>query len=130
MIFGLKIKQLRSEKKISQRQLANELEISANDLSRIETGKQKTFTLELLIKISDYFNVTLDWLIADVGTKYRNQESYTPSDIWHRLQDFAKNVEESDIVYEMERVTNQIKEFKNYLDDSGVDDSSEDLDNS
>ena len=58
----MRLKELRMKKGLSQIKLAMELNISQNTLSRYETGKREA-GYDMLIKIADYFNVTLDYLL-------------------------------------------------------------------
>ncbi|MFI3215157.1 MAG: helix-turn-helix transcriptional regulator, partial [Eubacteriales bacterium] len=59
--MGVRIQDIRKERGISQMQLANEIEISSRGLSFIETGRNEG-RLNTLIKIAEYFNVSLDFL--------------------------------------------------------------------
>lgn len=59
--IGQKIRELRTSHKISQKELIKMLDISHASLSAYENGN-KLPSLEILIKISKYFNVSLDWL--------------------------------------------------------------------
>jgi len=59
-MIGTKIKELRESKKISQSKLAIILNINQSDISKLENGTIKTIDSELLYKISQVFNVTLD----------------------------------------------------------------------
>jgi transcriptional regulator with XRE-family HTH domain len=63
--FGEKIKALRTRRGITLKELAGGLGLSAHGyLSELEAGK-KTPTVELVIKISDFFNVSTDELLKD-----------------------------------------------------------------
>lgn len=57
----MKLKELRIEKNYSQREIAHELGIIQTTYGNYETGKTQP-TIEMLIKIANYFNVTLDYL--------------------------------------------------------------------
>jgi len=59
----LKIKELRKEKNISQKELSEKIGIDNSQLSKIEKGKMMP-TLHQLMEISSIFNVSLDWLIG------------------------------------------------------------------
>lgn len=59
--IGQKIKELRTSHKISQKELIKILNISHASLSAYENGN-KLPSLEVLINITEYFNVSLDWL--------------------------------------------------------------------
>lgn len=62
--FGEKLRTLREQESLSQRQLSNMLDIHQSHLWRIEQGK-KTPNIAMVIKISDIFGVTADQLIRD-----------------------------------------------------------------
>lgn len=58
----MRLKNLRKEKNITQLQLALELNMSQNTISRYETGERQAGYNEL-IKIADYFDVSVDYLL-------------------------------------------------------------------
>lgn len=62
MEFSTQLKKLRTEKKLSQDALAEQLFISRQSISKYETG-ESTPDLENLIKIADIFEVSLDELV-------------------------------------------------------------------
>lgn len=59
----MRLKELRKEKNITQIKLAMELNMSQNTISRYETGEREAGYNEL-IKIADYFNVSIDYLLG------------------------------------------------------------------
>lgn len=61
--FAKRLKSLREERKLSQTELANALEISRGSLSFYENA-ERTADIEILYKVSKYFGVTLDYLIG------------------------------------------------------------------
>lgn len=69
MTFGKKIRELREQSGMFQRELASKLEIGDGFLSKVENN-QKTLKRELLIKISELFNCPISELEALwIGTK-------------------------------------------------------------
>ena len=62
MIFLKGLKQIRKEKKLTQLKVAMDLNISREALSHYENNKREP-SIELLIKMSEYFNVSIDFLI-------------------------------------------------------------------
>lgn len=58
----MKLKELRKEKGISQLKLAMDLSMNQNTISRYETEERQA-DYETLIKIADYFNVSIDYLL-------------------------------------------------------------------
>lgn len=59
----MRLKELRKKKGISQLRLATELHTTQNTISRYETGEREP-GIDELIKIADYFNVSVDYLIG------------------------------------------------------------------
>ena len=59
----MRLKELRKKKGISQLRLATELNTTQNTISRYETGEREP-GIDELIKIADYFNVSVDYLIG------------------------------------------------------------------
>lgn len=66
--FAKKLKKLRLEHGISQKDLAKELGISRSCLANYETGKRQPDN-EMLVKIADRFQVLVDYLVD--RTSYR-----------------------------------------------------------
>lgn len=64
MKFGEKLKLLREEKKISQEELGVEVGVSRQSISKWESGNSIA-DIENLIFLSNYFGVTLDYLLVD-----------------------------------------------------------------
>lgn len=69
----LKIKELRKEKKISQKELSEKIGIDNSQLSKIEQGKMMPTLLQLM-EISSIFNVSLDWLTGREEVKEAIQQ--------------------------------------------------------
>ena len=60
-MVGLKL--IRKQKKLSQLKVAMDLSISREALSYYENGKRSP-DLSMLLKLSQYFNVSIDYLIT------------------------------------------------------------------
>lgn len=73
-----RIKELCSEKGISQRQLQRDLGLS---VSTVSSWKKAVPSVTTLQRVAEYFNVTVEYLTGK--TKYRNKE--------HMLQSFDEN---------------------------------------
>lgn len=64
------LKNLRTNKQMSQQSISKLLNISQNYYSNIENGeRQKKLDLPLAIKISKIFEVSLDWIIEQEKNK-------------------------------------------------------------
>lgn len=64
MIFGEKLKLLRSEKRLTQEGLAEKLSVSRQAVSKWESGTGYPET-EKMLELSKMFNVSLDYLLLD-----------------------------------------------------------------
>ena len=63
VIMSNRISELRQKNKLTQKELADKLNINYSVLSRIETGERSIRDDELLT-IADFFNVTTDYLLG------------------------------------------------------------------
>ena len=61
--FPIKLKLLRAKKGITQKQLAEVLNIQPNSVQRLEYGTARP-SLDTVIAIADYFDVSLDYLVG------------------------------------------------------------------
>ena len=70
---GERIRQLRNEHGYTQEALAKKLGIDRSLLSHIEAGKRGC-SVDLLVQLSEFFNVTLDLLVLGRGHESRSEE--------------------------------------------------------
>lgn len=56
------LKKIRKERRLTQLKVAMDLNISREALSHYENGKREP-SIDMLIKMSEYFNVSIDFLI-------------------------------------------------------------------
>lgn len=66
--FSNRLKQLRKENNLTQKQLADILHVSQNAIYNWENEKREP-SLEMLNKIAAYFNVSLDYLMVEKENK-------------------------------------------------------------
>lgn len=64
------LKKIRKQKKLNQQKVAFDLHISRESLSYYENGKREP-SLDLLISMSKYFNVSINFLITGEEFKRR-----------------------------------------------------------
>ncbi len=106
MSIGFKIKKLREEKKLSQPELANILDISQSRLSRIENGRlSKEIDFLLMDKICKFFEIDFRYFL-DTGPIY-NFETAQNNNISCEtgiINNFPENI--------IEQVTKLIEENK------------------
>lgn len=63
-IMKTKLKELRKTNNLSMDKLGKEINMSSGEISDIENGKKKDPRISTLIRIADYFDVSLDELIG------------------------------------------------------------------
>lgn len=63
MILGEKIRELRLERQLLQRELAEKLHIAQNTLSQFEKGKANP-SYEVLMQLADFFECSIDYLLG------------------------------------------------------------------
>lgn len=68
MSLGLRIKNLRQQKNITQTELGNYLDVQKSTISMYENNKSNP-DLETIKKIANYFNVTVDYLLGNETEK-------------------------------------------------------------
>ena len=83
--FGKRIKSLRTDRNITQDQLAEELNISCRHHRNIENGA-KAPSYDILLTISELFSVSTDYLLKG------NEHTY--SDLKRRLESVMRDLEE------------------------------------
>lgn len=69
-----KLKELRERKKISQSELSKQIGIEYQNYNKYELNKNEP-NIKTLIKLADYFNVSLDYLC---DRQWNNQIGYIP----------------------------------------------------
>lgn len=63
IIFKDRLKQLRVQAKLQQKELGAQIGLSANAISMIETGNRET-SFEKLVQLAEYFHVSTDYLLG------------------------------------------------------------------
>ena len=68
----MRLKELRKQQNISQLKLAMDLQLNQNAIRRYETGMREA-DYSTLIKIADYFDVSIDYLLerTDNPSRYK-----------------------------------------------------------
>lgn len=64
MLFGDRLKILREEKKLTQYELGNFLNISARVIGYYESNDRFPKDEQILVSIANHFDVSLDWLLG------------------------------------------------------------------
>ena len=68
----MRLKLLRKQKNISQLKLAMDLDLTQNTISRYETGEREA-DYATLIRVADYFNVSIDYLLERTDNPKMNK---------------------------------------------------------
>ncbi len=63
---------LRKEKKISQKEIAEKINISQRAYAHYEKGDREP-NIETMIRLADYYKVSLDYLTGRYEKKYNNE---------------------------------------------------------
>lgn len=68
----MRLRYLRKQNGISQLKLAMDLSLNQNSISRYENGEREA-GYDLLIKIADYFDVSIDYLLERTDNPKMNR---------------------------------------------------------
>lgn len=91
--IGNRLKELRESLNLSVDEFAKALDIHRSSVYRYEganKNEQRELPISLAVKISEKFNVSLDWLTGNSDNKYREQTSNRLTDIYDQLSDAGK----------------------------------------
>lgn len=94
MTFGERLYELRSNKNISQEELAELLDVSRQSISKWENNKAYPEMTRLLF-MSDYFGVSLDYLMRGVETERNGSdktENYNAKNMLMAWNSFVSNL--------------------------------------
>ena len=93
VIVGNRIKELRTSLNYSVDEFARAIEVHRSSIYRYEgynEAEKRELPLSLAIKISEKFNVSLDWIVGSSDVKYREQTSNKLTEIYESLSDDHK----------------------------------------
>lgn len=92
--LGQKIKKLRVAKKLSQKELANKINVPQSSMSDFENGKGNFNILKLSL-IAEVLDTTLDDLLYECLDKYTNNNKNNSSFYDLKLKEFIFSLNES-----------------------------------
>lgn len=75
-MLGKRLKNLRTERKLSQKQLSSLLSCSSGYISELEQGKKMPGS-DVLISLKRAFGVNIDWLLTGEGEPYPQESPQT-----------------------------------------------------
>ena len=72
----MRLKDIREDRDITQKEIADYLHIKQNTYSQYESGKRQ-LPIEALIALADYYHVTTDYLlgVSDIPNPYRENRN-------------------------------------------------------
>lgn len=82
-LIGQKIKEVRTDKRLTQEYLAEKTGVNVSHISNIETNKVKV-SLTLLVGICNALDVTIDYLLEN---EYHNPTSITEKELFNTIKD-------------------------------------------
>lgn len=84
-----RIRELRKERHMNQQRLAMEFNISQAAVSNYEKGNPEP-DIQLIIKMADYFNVSIDYLAGKSDKKFNISADDLKDDEMEILQDYSR----------------------------------------
>ncbi|MDV3927916.1 transcriptional regulator [Elizabethkingia anophelis] len=105
--IGLRIKELRKEKKLTQVEFSNEIGIDNSQLSKIEQGKIMP-TLIQLMEIASKFNISLDWI-----TGFSETSKKVITDIRENEQGNIEDLNEKQLMEKLNALEQKIDHISN-----------------
>lgn len=96
--MGLRLKSVRKKNGYSQENLAEELGMTTSAVGGYETGKSFP-SVEVLTKISEILNVSIDWLIRGEGESDYNSESGNGTPLQQKIQQMEETFRQKEQQY-------------------------------
>jgi transcriptional regulator with XRE-family HTH domain len=93
MTVGFKIKKLREELNLPQMQLANELQVSQSELSKIENGQVKKIDFLLMVKVLNFFGKDISFFVDEnLKMNAQRKNSKEKESKQEKLKTFHENI--------------------------------------
>ncbi len=105
MNFGENLKFIREEKKLTQNELANLLNVSKANISRYELGIRQP-SIDTIFLVAKFFNVSIDWLLGRSSIKNFSSVNNNPRDFNTEDLDILEFVKENN---DIRQVLQEIK---------------------
>jgi transcriptional regulator with XRE-family HTH domain len=91
-MLPLRLKELRKQRHLSQRDLADKLQVAQQTIGGWETGRTEPNN-ELLSKLADFFGVTVDYLLG--RTNDQHEEVLAAAHLNKELKDMSKEQQQA-----------------------------------
>lgn len=89
-IFSQRLKKLRIERKLSQKEIGDVLNVRDRQIQNYEYGKQLP-SIDKLITLADFFNVSIDYLVGrDSHIKYVDSDRQNLNNEYDKLNDLGR----------------------------------------
>lgn len=92
MKYGNRLKRLRENKKLSQQQLADKLNINRSTYARYELNKTQP-DYETLQKLAEFYNVSIDYILTGVDTKLTEKDERDIAKRMEKIKNDLRNAE-------------------------------------
>lgn len=114
-MLGDKVKQLRENRKLTQHELANTLNIAQSTIGMIE-GNKRPAGRKTLVKLADFFDVTVDYLLSEAESSDEDAFKLTKKDekdIKKALNATLEQLENSQdgLMFDGEPIDNETREL-------------------
>ncbi|HFK1685314.1 transcriptional regulator [Bacillus anthracis] len=107
-ILSVRIKELRKERKWSQKELGEKVDVSESFVSKVESGKKQP-SREVTAKIAEVFNVTTDFLLG----RSDEEDLHEMLDVkFKEMKERLSNLPESQREMIMKQAENLMAEFE------------------
>ena len=100
MVIGDRIKKVRNELKLTQKEFATKLGISRSNLSDMENGRNKAENINILKKLSEISNKSIDYFIKDINSFENRLKNYRKN-LGLKKRELADKLEISESYYNM-----------------------------
>lgn len=110
-MFAQRLRELRIEKDLSQKELADVLDISNRTISMYETGNSEP-NVDILVKLSKFFEVTSDYLVGFVDDKTATN-TYTKLQKYIELSEISGTLEE--VATTLMTATDELESSLNFI---------------
>ncbi|WP_158212281.1 helix-turn-helix domain-containing protein [Natranaerobius trueperi] len=100
MELGKRLKSLRETGNINRQILAREIGISYSSLAKYENG-ERTPDLTILVKIADYFNTSVDFLLG--------REEYDRLLLYNTCLESLQKINQNDALYKLIKEAERLK---------------------
>lgn len=104
-LFGERLRYLRREKKLTQKQLGDVIGINHHSITSYEMGKSEP-SYNVLVKLADFYHCSTDYLLGRVDYPYLEIKKAPPES---GAEEYTKNIDAPDLTID------EIRELRKFL---------------